>query len=125
MNYYTVDYMIKTLYSIAVMVSDGKKAAEWYKEKLGFEIANESEHWITAAPKGSSTVLHLCQANKDGGFELEPGVSGIAFEVDNLDKTYEELSKKGVEFSQKPIDKGWGRFAIFKDPDNNEFHLYE
>ncbi len=30
--------MIDTIYSVAVMVSDRKKAARWYKEKLGFDI---------------------------------------------------------------------------------------
>ncbi len=30
--------MINKIASIAVVVSNGKKAAEWYKEKLGFEI---------------------------------------------------------------------------------------
>jgi catechol 2,3-dioxygenase-like lactoylglutathione lyase family enzyme len=117
--------MIRSLYSVAVMVSNGKRAARWYKEKLGFKVYENKEHWITVAPKGSKFTLHLCQANKEWGYKLEPGNSGIAMAVDSLDKTYKELSAQGVRFSQKPIDQGWGKYASFKDLDRNEFTLYE
>ncbi len=117
--------MIKSLYSLAVMVSDGKKATKWYTEKLGFKVYENKGHWVTVGPKGSKFYLHLCQANRKYGTKLEPGNSGVAMVVDDLDKTYAQLSAKGVKFSQKPIDQGWGKYASFKDPDRNEFYLYE
>ena len=45
--------MLSKSFSVAVMVSDGKKAAKWYKEKLGFNVSTEMEHWVTAWPQGS------------------------------------------------------------------------
>jgi predicted enzyme related to lactoylglutathione lyase len=39
--------------------------------------------------------------------------------------TYEELSERGVEFSQQPSEQPWGIWAQFKDPDGNEFGLIE
>jgi predicted enzyme related to lactoylglutathione lyase len=111
--------MIKSVFDVAVVVSNPTRAAEWYKEKLGFEIRDKEGHWVTVAPKGSNLVLHLCETTP-----LEPGNTGIAFSVDDLDKVYEELSGKGVEFTTKPKKTEWGTFAMFKDLDGNEFWLF-
>lgn len=111
--------MIKSIFDAAVVVSDAKKSAEWYKQKLGLEVRDNEGHWITVAPKGSSVVLHLCETTP-----LEQGNTGIAFFVDDLDETYREMSGKGVEFTTKPKKTEWGTYAMFKDPDGNEFWLY-
>ncbi len=104
---------------MAVVVKDGKKAKEWYKEKLGFEVRSEDEHWVTVAPKGTrGLVLHLCKSRP-----LESGNTGILFRVDNLNKTYAELSRKGVKFTVKPRDDGYGPYAMMKDLDGNVFWL--
>jgi predicted enzyme related to lactoylglutathione lyase len=112
--------MMKSMSSVAVVVSNGKKAMRWYNEKLGFRIVDREGHWITVMPKGSKTLLHLCEASKS---KLERGNTGISFAVDDLDKTYEQMSRKGIKFTQKPVDKGWGKFAMFSDPDGNVFWL--
>ena len=111
--------MIKRISSSAVVVKDGKKAAKWYKDMLGFDVKEEG-HWITVKPKGSKggLVLHLCETKP-----LEKGNTGIAFLTDDLDKTYEDLAKKGVKFTKKPKDEGWGPYAMFSDLDGNVFWL--
>ena len=40
---------------------------------------------------------------------------------DKLEKTYEELVAKGVEFITPPTKAPWGSFAVFKDIDGNRF----
>jgi len=110
--------LFKSIVDVAVVVSDANKSADWYKEKLGFEIRDKEGHWVTVAPKGSEVVLHLCESKP-----LEQGNTGIAFSVDDLDSVYKELSGKGVEFTVKPTKEEWGSYAMFKDPDGNEFWL--
>jgi lactoylglutathione lyase len=111
--------MIKSIVDVAVVVSDANKSAEWYEAKLGLEIRAKQGHWVTVAPKGATgAVLHLCEMTP-----LEKGNTGICFHVDDLDKTYKELSSKGVEFTVKPTKEEWGTYAMFKDPDGNEFWL--
>ncbi len=113
--------MIKRVSSVAVVVRDEKKALQWYRSKLGFEVRSRYGHWVTVAPKNSrGFVLHLCNTRP-----LEKGNTGIAFLVDDLNKTYEDLSKRGVKFTKKPVDEGWGPYAMLKDPDGNEFWLTE
>jgi predicted enzyme related to lactoylglutathione lyase len=111
--------MIKSIYDIAVVVSTPAKAAEWYRDKLGFEVRSQEGHWVTVAPKGTNILLHLCETTP-----LEQGNTGIAFNVDDLDKTFREMTSKGVEFTVPPKKTEWGTFAKFKDPDGNEFWLF-
>ncbi|HUC39100.1 MAG TPA: VOC family protein [Candidatus Acidoferrum sp.] len=114
--------MIKGIYDVAVVVSNAKRSSKWYTSKLGFKVVESMGHWITVAPKSAkkgASLIHLCEG------KLEPGNTGIGMWADDIDKTYKQLSKNGVAFTQKPIDKGWGKYAMFKDPDRNVFWLFE
>ena len=112
--------MITKISTFAVVVRDEKKAADWYRKMLGFQIKSNEGHWVTVAPKGGrGPQLHLCKTKP-----LEKGNTGIAFQTNDLNKTYEELSKKGVKFTVKPRDDGWGPYAMLKDLDGNVFWLF-
>lgn len=116
--------MISRILDVAVVVSDGGKAGEWYRDKLGLRVGGEPEgHWVTVSPSGKEddTYLHLCA----GFYDLEPGNTGIAFATPDLQKAYEEMRGKGVEFTEEPTKEDWGFYAMFKDPDGNEFWLFE
>jgi hypothetical protein len=84
-------WMIEQIRTVAVMVSDEKKAKEWYKDKLGFEVQSDEEHWIVVGPRGSSFGLHLCPDEP-----LEPGNSGILLLAGDIKSTCKELEMKGV-----------------------------
>jgi catechol 2,3-dioxygenase-like lactoylglutathione lyase family enzyme len=47
--------------------------------------------------------------------------SALIFAVDNVDETYQQLTKKDVIFVTQPCDRpDWGtRTAHFRDPDGN------
>ena len=104
--------MLNKEFSVAVMVSDAKKSAAWYKEKLGFEVSVE-DHWVTAWPKGSTAKLHLCEG------DLEPGNTGVAYYSKDAAKTVADLTKKGVKFTMPYTKTEWGAMAQLKDPDGN------
>ena len=105
--------MISKLLTVAVMVSNAKESAKWYKEKLGFETSNEDDHWAVVRPKGAGWMLHLCEG------DLEPGNTGIGLYSDDVERTVAYLKKKGVEFGQDYIKADWSGNASFKDPDGN------
>lgn len=108
--------MFSKSFSVAVMVSDGAKAAKWYKEKLGFEVSVE-DHWVTAWLKGAEWRLHLCEG------ELEPGNTGVGFYSDDVKGTVAALKKKGVKFSKNYTKTEWGEIAMFDDSDGNVFWI--
>lgn len=108
--------MISKQVSAAVMVSDAKKSAKWFREKLGFETSVEG-HWVTVWPKGSLAKLHLCQG------DLEPGNTGIGFYAKDVEKEATGLKAKGVKFTRDVTKADWGTTAMFSDPDGNVFWL--
>jgi predicted enzyme related to lactoylglutathione lyase len=109
--------MFSKSFSVAVTVSDAKKAAKWYKQTLGFEVSTEDEHWVTAGVKGAPWKLHLCET------ELEPGNTGICFYSENVKKTVDGLKKKGVKFSREYKKSEGGETALIEDPDGNIFWI--
>jgi predicted enzyme related to lactoylglutathione lyase len=104
-------------FSVAVTVSDAKKAAEWYKEKLDLEVSEEADHWVTAWVKGADWKIHLCET------DLEPGNTGICFYSDDVKGAAAALKKKGVKFSKEYTKTEWGETAMFDDPDGNVFWI--
>ena len=110
--------MITEIRSIPVIVSDLDEAISWYQEKLGFEVRERDGHWVTVAPEGWASEIHLCKMD-----ELEPGNTGILLLADNLEDTCKELKEKGVEFTQEPSKKAGGTIAKFKDLSGNVLWL--
>jgi catechol 2,3-dioxygenase-like lactoylglutathione lyase family enzyme len=103
--------------TVAVMVSDARRSAKWYGEKLGFETSNEDDHWVITRPKGADWMLHLCEG------KLEPGNTGIGLYCEDVERTVADLKKKGVRFDQDYVKQDWGGSASFMDPDGNVFWL--
>jgi len=136
--------MLTGVGSVAILVNDAKKSAEWYCDKLGFEIVGMEGHPVFVRPKGSGyPLIHLCSKCHDWGNDKPGGRTGIwlncgeiivhkrnesgiilpASNPEEVEKTYEELEKNGVEFSEDLAVTSWGRLAILKDPDGNEIEI--
>lgn len=111
--------MIERIASMAVEVSDGAASRDWYVDKLGFEVVDDDGHWITVRPPGSGAFIHLCEQQE----VPEGGLTGIAFGVDDVQRAYEELQAKGVEFEGEPREASWGLTALLVDPDGNRIWL--
>jgi len=110
--------MFTEISSVPVLVKDAKKSARWYKEKLGFESSVQG-HWVAVWPKGSRTVIHLCERCDEWGSDSPGGNTGISLKADDKKKAYQELRAKGVEFEVELTTAPWGTYAVFKDPDGN------
>ena len=48
---------------------------------------------------------------------------GLFFTTDDCQASYEELSKRGVEFTQEPTEQPYGIDAGFRDPSGNQFRM--
>ena len=82
---------------------------------------SETQRWIELAVGHSDTRIVLFtpegQEDRIGGFW-----SG-ALACDDVEATYRQLGERGVEFVSPPQKQPWGTFAMFKDPDGNQFVL--
>jgi predicted enzyme related to lactoylglutathione lyase len=47
----------------------------------------------------------------------------VVFNADDMERTYAEMTARGVQFSQPPQTLAWGLFAVFEDIDGNSFGL--
>jgi catechol 2,3-dioxygenase-like lactoylglutathione lyase family enzyme len=124
--------------TVAVVVSDRRKAIQWYHDVLGLPIAyvGPSEpstdpsiqgtvenpgHWIELGSGRPLTRVHLCELSDH---RTEPGPTGITFLTDNIQIEYERLRSRGVRFLYPPRKMDWGEWLCeFADPDGNEFDL--
>lgn len=110
--------MISKRFSAAVVVSDSKRSARWFREKLGFQTSVQG-HWVTVWPRGSTARLHLCEG------KLEPGNTGIGFYAKNIEDDAKRMKAKRVKFTRDVTKGKWGTNAMFSDPDGNVYWLIE
>jgi catechol 2,3-dioxygenase-like lactoylglutathione lyase family enzyme len=108
--------------TIAVPVSDRRRALVWYRDVLGLPVAYVPPgigHWIELGSKAPRTRLHLCETG-----DLVPGPSGITVYTDDVRRECARLKAKGVRFLTEPKFEDWGEWLCqFVDPDGNEFDL--
>lgn len=116
--------MISKIKFLGIPVADQDRALKFYTEKLGFTVVgdvpfSEKQRWITLAIPGADTQVSLFTPT---GQEDRIGtLVNMAYQVSDLQKTYEELSAKGVEFAKPPTAQAWGTYALFKDSEGNIF----
>jgi catechol 2,3-dioxygenase-like lactoylglutathione lyase family enzyme len=116
--------MISHIKFVSIPTKDQDKSLAFYTEKLGFKLVtdqpfSDKQRWIELRIGGSETrfVLFTMDDSRIGGY-----FNG-ALACDNVEKTYEELKARGVEFTGPPKKEHWGTFAMFKDIDGNQFLL--
>lgn len=118
--------MIKSIKFASIPVTDQDRALAFYTEKLGFTVFTDKpfdgkQRWIELRIPGAQTGVVLFTA--DGHEDRIGSFQGISFVADDVTRTYEELTQRGVEFAGPPQNQEWGTYAIFKDPDGNAFVL--
>jgi len=118
--------MIKRIKFLGIPVRDQDRALRFYTEKLGFRILTDQEftekqRWLELSIPGAETgiVLFTPEGHEDriGSFV------NTSWEVDNVEKRYQELVERGVEFAAAPQKQPWGSFAIMKDSEGNQIVL--
>jgi catechol 2,3-dioxygenase-like lactoylglutathione lyase family enzyme len=144
--------MIKALEHFSFTVSDMEIALHFFRDLLGLnaasvsEVDNQDVQRIVGMP---GARLRICIVQVPGGAPIElieyvrpagkkidskscnPGAAHIAFLVDDIQKTYQNLSSKGVKFVDSPVwapgNDGKGRWGVcyLKGPDDITVELVE
>jgi catechol 2,3-dioxygenase-like lactoylglutathione lyase family enzyme len=119
-------FMIKRIKFASIPVSNQDRALEFYTTKLGFKLItdqqfDDDQRWIELRIPGGETGVVLF--TPDEHRDRIGTAQHISFMTDDVEKTFQELAAKGVQFDGEPQKMEWGTFVTFRDPDGNRFVL--
>ncbi|MEM2947304.1 MAG: VOC family protein [Candidatus Bathyarchaeia archaeon] len=115
--------MIKTVWCVTFYVSDLKKAAQFYEGILGLEKKYEYSSYVGFECGGVEIGL-IPKLKK--GEHVAPISPSVEFLVDDVEKSYNELKSKNVNFVKELHEEPWGgKQATFTDPDGNILEIVQ
>jgi catechol 2,3-dioxygenase-like lactoylglutathione lyase family enzyme len=123
------DVVIKSVKFVGIPVRDQDAALEFWTRSCGFDVVTDQpmgaemggQRWIELSVGTAETRIVLFTPP---GHEARIGeFMNLSLACDDVERTYEEMVRNGVEFEQPPRKEGWGTSAIFRDPDGNRFVL--
>ena len=120
---------------ITVLVKDQEDALRFYTEKLGFVkredqlIWMDTIRWLTVSPKNQQeTLISLVKAEPED-LPMVGKQSGnlvlMTILTDDVEKDYQELKDRGVNFMLGPEEQSWGTEAVFEDLYGNRYDLIQ
>ena len=123
-----------SIHHIAIITSDYNKAKDFYVNKLGLKIKREVERkeredFIIFLDGGENIERELFIEKNPPKRLTRPearGLRHLAFRVDDIYKSVEELKKRGIETEEIRIDPLNGKhMTFFFDPDGLPLELHE
>jgi predicted enzyme related to lactoylglutathione lyase len=116
--------MFKRIKFVGVPVRDQDRALAFWKDVLGLQLVTDQpmgpgQRWIELRIPGAQTGIALF--TPPGHEDRIGSFVNLSFGCDDVEKTYQAMVERGVEFVQPPKRESWGTSAIFKDPDGNSF----
>ena len=123
----------------SIPVQDQEKALKFYTENLGFlkkvdVPIGEHSRWLTVVSKEEQDGPEILLEPAPNHFEpakiyqkalFDAGIPYTQFNVDDVQKEYERLTKLGVEFSVKPTEMGTVKIAVFNDTCGNNIQIVQ
>ena len=115
--------------AITMFVEDRARSKAFYEQVFDVSILNEDD--VSIAFRFENMFVNLLETRAAPELiepaQVAPAESGSRFQltvwVDDTDAVCTDLSSRGVELLNGPIDRDWGvRTATFADPDG---HIWE
>ena len=150
--------MLGAVAHIGITVRDMDKAVEFYRDTLGLEVIGDvtidgdAASTVTQVPNATVRAVYLRNAEDQTGPPIEllhfvepsgdtgkpypgltnPGITEVAFWVEDIEKTCDALRAKGVELYSPPQlfdleGEGYGKVkaVYFRDPDGTTLELMQ
>jgi catechol 2,3-dioxygenase-like lactoylglutathione lyase family enzyme len=132
--------MITNISLVTLYVSDQDAARAFYVDHLGFEAKvdvqlGEGFRWVTighpSQPNLEVTLMipgpplddQMAEAIRRS--QAAGSMGGFGLSTDDCQKTYDELTAKGIEFVQPPSERPYGVEAVMRDNSGNWLVLVE
>ncbi len=125
-----------------VWVHDQDEALAFYTGKLGWELRADvtppelgGYRWLTVGPPDQPDVslllnaipgppvLDAATADQIQSVMAKGWAANVLLASDDVHASYEELTARGVEFTEPPEERPYGIDSAFRDPSGNQFRL--
>ncbi|MEO8531518.1 MAG: VOC family protein [Deltaproteobacteria bacterium] len=127
--------MAQMLAHIALVVRDYDEAIDFYVNKLGFELVEDTyqpdqdKRWVVVCPKGGGCSLLLARASSPHQEAYIGDQAGgrvfLFLRTDDFWRDYAAFVAQGVEFEREPKQAHYGIVAVFKDLYGNLWDLVQ
>jgi uncharacterized glyoxalase superfamily protein PhnB len=123
-------------------VHDQDEALAFWTDKVGFEVREDvtvaemgNFRWLTVGPVDQEQISLVLMAipgppvldettrSQVAELTAKGFASTVFLATDDAMKAYEELSSRGVEFTEKPTEQVYGIDCGFRDPSGNSIRL--
>lgn len=125
---------LNKVHHIAIICSDYEVSKEFYTKILGLKLdqeiyRKERQSYKADLSLNGEYILELFSFPSPPARPSRPEATGLrhlAFEVDDIEKQVEELTRLGVKAEPIRIDEFTGKkFTFFSDPDDLPIEFYE
>ena len=123
--------MINGVHQVVLYVDDQDKAKAFWTEQVGFEVLQdaaygEGQRWIEVGTPDKR--MRLVLSAKLPGWsmgEMPDGMptSNVMFYSDDVERSYQELSARGVTFHTTPVQMNFGWWSVFEDNEGTRYGL--
>ena len=123
------DFWADGIGAITLFVENVETAKRFYREVFGMPVHFEDE--VSAVFDFGGMLVNLLKTSEAGEL-IAPAIVAhadtgarmqLTIQVDDVDAVCTELSRRGVELLNGPMDRPWGvRTAAFRDPGG---HIWE
>lgn len=114
----------KCLAYVSIVVDDYDEAIEYYTEKLGFMLIEDTpqpgKRWVVISPNPESDChLLLSKASNETQQAFIGNQCGgrvfLFLQTDDLWRDYNSMKAAGVHFSEEPREEEYGTVVVFED----------
>jgi catechol 2,3-dioxygenase-like lactoylglutathione lyase family enzyme len=122
------------LFQIALVVRDYDEAIEFYVNKLGFAliedtVMSETKRWVVVSPGKNSCQLLLAKAaDEQQGSRVGNQTGGRVFlfmYTDDIDSYEIRLRKEDIRIVRGPVTESFGKVIVFEDLYGNKWDLIQ
>ena len=127
--------MKQSLAHIALVVNDYDEAIEFYTQKIGFTLIEDTvlspaKRWVLVAPAGSPgcSILLAKAIGDEQKSRIGNQTGGRVFlflRTDDFRRDYNNYVDKGINFIRSPKEEPYGTVAVFEDLYGNLWDLIE
>lgn len=128
--------MKQNIVNIALVVKDYDEAIDFYVNKLGFELIEDTyqpeqdKRWVVVAPPNShGTALLLARASTPEQQKFIGDQAGgrvfLFLNTDDFWRDYERMKSIGIRFIREPQEQDYGTVAVFEDLYGNRWDLLQ